>query len=55
VLASIGAVARLDHALVNDSVHALSVDNLEPCGSDHLPFRLKVAVRGAQVSRRSRK
>ena len=54
VLASIGAVARLDHALVNDSVHALSVDNLEPCGSDHLPFRLKVAIRTAQVSRRSR-
>jgi endonuclease/exonuclease/phosphatase (EEP) superfamily protein YafD len=55
VLASIGAVARLDHALVNDSVHALSIDNLEPCGSDHLPFRLKVAVRTAQVSRHSRK
>ena len=55
VLASIGAVARLDHALVNDSVHALSIDNLEPCGSDHLPFRLKVAVRTVQVSSHSRK
>ncbi len=55
VLATIGAVARLDHALVNDSVHALSIDNLEPCGSDHLPFKLKVAVRTGQVSRRSRK
>ncbi|MGZ4679094.1 MAG: endonuclease/exonuclease/phosphatase family protein [Ilumatobacteraceae bacterium] len=52
VLATIGAVARLDHALVNDAVHALSVDNLEPCGSDHLPFELKVAVRTGQVSRR---
>lgn len=38
-------VARLDHALVNDGVHALAVENLEPCGSDHLPFRLRVAVR----------
>ena len=55
VLGTIGAVARLDHALVNDSVHAMSVDNLEPCGSDHLPFRLKVAVRTAQVIRRSGK
>ena len=42
VLAAVGAVARLDHALVNDSVHAIAVDNLEPCGSDHLPFRLRV-------------
>jgi endonuclease/exonuclease/phosphatase (EEP) superfamily protein YafD len=55
VLGTIGAVARLDHALVNDSVHALSVINLEPCGSDHLPFRLKVAIRTVQVSRRARK
>jgi endonuclease/exonuclease/phosphatase (EEP) superfamily protein YafD len=55
VLGTIGAVARLDHALVNDSVHAMSVDNLEPCGSDHLPFRLTVAVRTAQVSRHPHK
>jgi endonuclease/exonuclease/phosphatase (EEP) superfamily protein YafD len=55
VLATIGAVARLDHALVNDVVHALSVDNLEPCGSDHLPFKLKVAVRTGQVIRRHAK
>ena len=55
VLATIGAVARLDHALVNDTVHALSVDNLEPCGSDHLPFKLRVAVRTKQVTRRRRK
>ncbi|HEY0518377.1 MAG TPA: endonuclease/exonuclease/phosphatase family protein, partial [Ilumatobacteraceae bacterium] len=45
VLATVGAVARLDHALVNDGVFPLAVDNLEPCGSDHLPFKLRAAVR----------
>ncbi|MEP7046187.1 MAG: endonuclease/exonuclease/phosphatase family protein [Ilumatobacteraceae bacterium] len=45
VLGSIGPVARLDHALVNQSMHAVRVENLEPCGSDHLPFKLTVAVR----------
>ena len=45
VLAKIGAVARLDHALVNNDMHAISMRNLEPCGSDHLPFVLSVAVR----------
>ena len=45
VLGSVGAVARLDHALVNHGMHALAIRNLEPCGSDHLPFKLKVAVR----------
>jgi len=45
VLAQVGAVARLDHALVNEQVHALSVEDLEACGSDHLPFKMKVAIR----------
>ena len=45
VLGSVGAVARLDHALVNHGMQALAIRNLEPCGSDHLPFKLKVAVR----------
>lgn len=45
VLAKVGAVARLDHALVTDTVCPLSVENLEACGSDHLPFKLRVAVR----------
>jgi endonuclease/exonuclease/phosphatase (EEP) superfamily protein YafD len=45
VLAKVGAVARLDHALVTDTVCPLSVEDLEACGSDHLPFKLKVAVR----------
>lgn len=38
-------VARLDHALVNDCVFPLSMEDLEPCGSDHQPFKLKVAAR----------
>lgn len=50
VLAKVGAVARLDHALVNDAVFPLAVENLEPCGSDHLPFKLTVAVRAVEGS-----
>jgi endonuclease/exonuclease/phosphatase (EEP) superfamily protein YafD len=46
VLGRVGAVARLDHALVTEAVFPLSVEDLEACGSDHLPFKLKVAVRG---------
>ena len=49
VLGTVGAVARLDHALVNDRVFPRTVENLEPCGSDHLPFRLTVAIRAAGV------
>jgi endonuclease/exonuclease/phosphatase (EEP) superfamily protein YafD len=49
VLSTVGAVARLDHALVNDCVFPLSVVNLEACGSDHLPFELRVAVRASAV------
>jgi len=45
VLGQVGAVARLDHALFNDLAHALHVEDLEACGSDHLPFRMTVAVR----------
>lgn len=45
VLGSVGAVARLDHALVNECVFPLSLENLESCGSDHFPFELRVAVR----------
>jgi len=52
-LATVGAVARLDHALVNECVFPLSVENLEACGSDHLPFELRVAVRSVAVQRSS--
>jgi endonuclease/exonuclease/phosphatase (EEP) superfamily protein YafD len=45
VLGSIGPVARLDHALVNEAVHPVAVTNLEPRGSDHLPFSLRLAIR----------
>jgi endonuclease/exonuclease/phosphatase (EEP) superfamily protein YafD len=45
VLSTVGAVARLDHALVNDGVFPVSMEDLEPCGSDHQPFKLRVAVR----------
>jgi endonuclease/exonuclease/phosphatase (EEP) superfamily protein YafD len=48
VLGKVGAVARLDHALVNEAVFPLSVEDLEACGSDHLPFKLRVAVRATQ-------
>jgi endonuclease/exonuclease/phosphatase (EEP) superfamily protein YafD len=45
---AVGAVVRLDHALTNDQVHAVSMRNLEACGSDHLPFVLELAVRPHQ-------
>ncbi len=45
VLGAIGAVTRLDHALVSKHIRAVSVENLEACGSDHLPFKLRLAVR----------
>ncbi len=45
VLAKVGTVARLDHALVTETVFPLSAEDLEACGSDHLPFKLRVAVR----------
>ena len=54
VLAKVGAVARLDHALVNDTVFPLSIENLEPRGSDHIPFKLRVAVRVTEGSERVR-
>jgi endonuclease/exonuclease/phosphatase (EEP) superfamily protein YafD len=44
VLGAVGAVVRLDHALTNRGMRAVSVENLEACGSDHLPFVLEVAV-----------
>jgi endonuclease/exonuclease/phosphatase (EEP) superfamily protein YafD len=47
LLGAIGPVARLDHALVNQDLHALSIKNLESCGSDHLPFIIELAVRSS--------
>lgn len=44
-LAAPGSVVRLDHALLSEGVQALRTEDLEACGSDHLPFRLTLAVR----------
>jgi len=41
----LGGVVRLDHALTNSEVHGVSMTNLEACGSDHIPFRVELAVR----------
>ena len=41
----LGGVVRLDHALTNSEVHGVSMKNLKACGSDHLPFRVELAVR----------
>jgi endonuclease/exonuclease/phosphatase (EEP) superfamily protein YafD len=54
VLSTVGAVARLDHALVNDGVFPRSMEDLEPCGSDHQPFKLTVAVRATGGGARAR-
>ena len=44
-LGAIGRIARLDHALANDRIHALRVRNLRAKGSDHLPFLITLALR----------
>ncbi len=45
VLATVGAIARIDHALVGGDVHPLATRDLPPAGSDHHPFVLTVALR----------
>jgi endonuclease/exonuclease/phosphatase (EEP) superfamily protein YafD len=44
-IGGVGRIARLDHALGNDGVRGLKLRNLKPCGSDHLPFVIALAVR----------
>lgn len=44
-LGALGAIARIDHALVNDHVRSLKVKNLHARGSDHLPFLITLAIR----------
>jgi endonuclease/exonuclease/phosphatase (EEP) superfamily protein YafD len=44
-LSAVPAIVRLDQALLNDRVCALHVRNMEPCGSDHIPFTITLAVR----------
>jgi endonuclease/exonuclease/phosphatase (EEP) superfamily protein YafD len=45
LLASPGALVRLDHALVSSGVRPVRAEDLEAGGSDHLPFRVTLAVR----------
>ncbi|MEO5901641.1 MAG: endonuclease/exonuclease/phosphatase family protein [Ilumatobacteraceae bacterium] len=54
VFGAVGAVVRLDHALVNKGVHPVSLRNLDAMGSDHLPFVLRVAVRTRHLHLRAR-
>ena len=44
-LSAMPAIVRLDHALVNDRMSAVRTQNMEPCGSDHIPFTITLAVR----------
>jgi endonuclease/exonuclease/phosphatase (EEP) superfamily protein YafD len=45
LLARLGPLVRLDHALLNDGVWAVEIDDLDPAGSDHRPFVATLAVR----------
>jgi endonuclease/exonuclease/phosphatase (EEP) superfamily protein YafD len=45
----IGPLVRLDHALLNRRVRALSVRDLEAAGSDHHPFLVTLAVRPSRA------
>lgn len=54
VLGAVGAVVRLDHALVTAHMHAMSLRNLDPCGSDHVPFVIDLAVRASTPVRHVR-
>jgi endonuclease/exonuclease/phosphatase (EEP) superfamily protein YafD len=47
VLAAPGAVVRLDHALLSDGVRAISTEDLDSGGSDHVPFVVTLAIRSS--------
>ncbi len=51
-LAAPGTVARLDHVLTNDRVRAVSTEDLDSAGSDHVPFVMELAVRPERGSQR---
>lgn len=53
LLARVGEVVRLDHALLSSDVHAVDVRDLGRCGSDHRPFvvTLAIDVGGARTER----
>ncbi|MCU1389503.1 MAG: Endonuclease/exonuclease/phosphatase [Ilumatobacteraceae bacterium] len=44
-LGALGAIARIDHALLNDQVCSMHVKNLPAKGSDHRPFEIILAIR----------
>lgn len=44
-LAAAGTIVRLDHALLSDGVWPVVANDLDSCGSDHVPFKLTLAVR----------
>lgn len=46
-LGALGAIVRLDHALVNEHIWALGLRNMDARGSDHIPFSITLAVRAA--------
>jgi endonuclease/exonuclease/phosphatase (EEP) superfamily protein YafD len=54
VLAAPGAVLRLDHALVSEGVRAISAEDFEGEGSDHLPFVVTLAVKPGERTERLR-
>jgi endonuclease/exonuclease/phosphatase (EEP) superfamily protein YafD len=54
VLSAPGAVVRLDHALVSHGVRAISAEDLQSDGSDHLPFLVTLAIRPGDHSRHGR-
>ncbi|MCU1397537.1 MAG: Endonuclease/exonuclease/phosphatase [Acidimicrobiales bacterium] len=44
-LGALGAIARIDHALLNAQICSLHVKNLPAKGSDHRPFDIILAIR----------
>lgn len=54
LLGVLPAVARLDHALVSDGVHATNIMSLPMLGSDHRPFFADYIVRQKAGARRQR-
>lgn len=44
LLARLGDVVRLDHALLGPGVRAIAAHDLPPCGSDHRPFVVSLVI-----------
>jgi endonuclease/exonuclease/phosphatase (EEP) superfamily protein YafD len=50
LLARLGDVVRLDHALLSPDVRAVAARDLSPCGSDHRPFVVSLVLDAAAGS-----